>query len=78
MNNQQTMLFQGMQIPPPRVERGSACHARFHRAGSPAHREWKGDMRPPSFRRRAHLLTGHVYRNGARDGVKDRGGSWWH
>lgn len=77
MNNQQTMLYQGVLIPAP-CWTWICMSSWFYRAGSLAHREREGDMRPPAVRRRAHLHTGHVYRNGPRREVEDRGGSWWH
>lgn len=48
--NQQMMTYQGMQIPPPSPQRGSACSAGFHRARCSLHRKRSCDMRPPTAR----------------------------
>ncbi|SBX78890.1 Uncharacterised protein [Klebsiella pneumoniae] len=74
MNNQQTMLYQGVLIPRPVLN--VDLHVLPDFTGRVVVHIENG--RVICDRQLFDDEHGHVYRNGPRRGVEDRGGSWWH
>lgn len=78
MNNQQTMLYQGVLIPRPVLN--VDLHVLPDFTGRVVlHIENGRVICDRQLFDDEHICTlATIYRNGPRRGVEDRGGSWWH